>query len=131
MRPRLLLALAALALSCRLVEPIPAHRVTPGPEWPGWWAEVAACAGTPPLVGEVRWWAVPGASFEVHGRNVLALTQGRDIWIASAYLDEAHPWRAFVVQHEMLHVLLAPEPGHPPVFARCGLVWTVSGAEGP
>lgn len=121
-----------LLLACQApVELVPARRVEPGPEWAEWWAEVAGCAGVAPVAGEVRWWAVPGASFEVHGRRVLAYTQGRDIWIASQYLDPGHPWRAFVVQHEMLHVLLAPETGHPPVFARCGLTWSAGGAEGP
>jgi hypothetical protein len=117
--------LVAAVAACGVTDPrdvLPDGAVAfaPPSEYRALWAATEQCAARRRPFAAVRWFQVPGA-WEVvipdDGRRVQGYYHRgrRTVVLAGAYV-ESDP----VVRHEMLHAVLE-QPGHPPVFDRCGL----------
>ena len=97
-----------------------------GREWPAqtyrdWWANMERCSGLTGDVGSVRWFTFhdPSVHWFWSPSNRPAggayLANDRAIILVPLYVTDQKR-----VEHEMLHALIGA-PGHPPVFATCGV----------
>jgi hypothetical protein len=81
-------------------------------EYGGWWGEVEGCSGVTGDFGRLRFYILEGeASVGVLGRQ-----RGTDIWVREDRVGDR-----FVVEHEMLHVLVGDREHRGAVWADCGL----------
>ncbi len=90
-----------------------------------WWDDIRGCSGRSGSFARLRFYTVVtpviirGTEFPC-GDNLMCnglWEAPHDITIAPAYVEHER-----LVKHEMLHDLLGT-PGHPPVFAECGVEW--------
>lgn len=101
-------------------EPLGASTWSPPANYKAWWLRTQECSGKTGEFSEVKWFVVPGESFECpDGKCVGRWEPGQRIYIASTYVTHE-----MVVRHEMLHALLN-RSGHPnpPFAAGCQLTW--------
>lgn len=127
MRHRKALTLAVALSACvGCLDPLPAkldaQPLDPRPIYRALWAEVETCSGLRGDFDRVLWFVIPGVTFDCpssSGRCRGARTDPRNIYIASAYVDDSLT-HYFTVRHEILHELGA-RPGHPRVFDTCHL----------
>jgi hypothetical protein len=109
--------LALLLGGCASFEPEGATPFAPPASYRAVWTEAQACTGRRRDFNQLRFWWVPGESFEREGRPLAGYADRPNIYLAEIYRD--HP---MVVKHEMIHVL-GVGGGHPPVFEQCKATW--------
>jgi hypothetical protein len=85
-----------------------------------WWAKTEACSGRTGDFDRIRWFEIPGHSFDCPSGRCVGRwqTDGR-IFVAGDWLQHE-----MVVRHEMLHALIG-HTGHPDLEFRqeCRLTW--------
>ena len=121
------LLLAVGASGCSRFEPEEYRPYAPGAEIRAWWDEDVACSGRQGNFDRIRWFVVPGESFECPGGTCLGRWEtNHRIYIAEAWITSP-----LVVRHEMLHELL-DGGGHPavPFENPCALTWDSWRGEG-
>lgn len=101
-------------------EPEGAIPIDPPERYAPWWEETRVCSGLSGRFESIRWFVVPGRSFECPtGLCVARWEPGHRIYLAEQWADHE-----MVVRHEMLHDLIG-KSGHPdpPFGSECPLTW--------
>ena len=73
------LLLAVGASGCSRFEPEEYRPYAPGAEIRAWWDEDVACSGRQGNFDRIRWFVVPGESFECPGGTCVALPSGTSV----------------------------------------------------
>ena len=102
------------------------ERFDPPDAYRAQWAIVEDCSGLRGPFERVRWYRIPTWSFACPEGNGVRECFGlweepHNIYLgtfAAGNLNGDY----FTVRHEILHDLLGPGQGHPPVFEKCGLI---------
>lgn len=113
-----LLYLVGLWLFGCAFEPPGAEPFAPPAEYRALWDSAQACSGRRGDFAHLRFFVVPGYSFDCPGGRCAGHTEGRTIWLAEDWHEHA-----MVVKHELIHALGVGDHPYRPFTDPCHATW--------